>query len=295
MKFKNHLSFPKDPTRVVVVGSRGFIGKAVVTHLNERGIPVCPVPLSDIDLTEVGSDERLGNILRSDDAVVFNSALISEKSRAPEDFMASVLMGWHACKALKKAPVAHVVYISSDTVYPFDINPICEDSYTAPEDIYGAMHLSRELMFRKMVASPLAILRLNAVYGIEDSHDAYGPNRFLRTAVADGKIGLFGEGVETREHLTIEDVAAVIGLCLSHRSSGVLNVASGESFSFRKVAEIISSMCNPPVDIENLPQRMPVKHRSYDVSAFAKAFPDFHFTPLAEGLARVRRQMIERG
>ncbi len=294
MTLEHHLPSPENPARVVVVGSRGFIGKAVIAYLQAQGIAVCPVSSSDIDLTEASSGERLEEILRPDDAVIFNSARITEMSRAGEDFAANILMARHACEAFKKIPLAQVVYISTDTVYPFGINPIVESTPAAPESLYGAMHLSRELMFRNAVESPLAILRLNAVYGAEDSHNAYGPNRFLRSALAEGKISLFGEGEETRDHTFIDDVAAVIGLCLRHRSSGCLNVASGESVSFHDIAGMIAAMFDSPVTVANMPRQRPVSHRRYDVSEFVSAFPGFRFVPLAEGLTLLHGQMTEK-
>jgi len=201
----------------------------------------------------------------------------------------------HACAALEKTGCAHLLYFSSDAVYGMGPALVSEDTPAAPQDLYGAMHLARELMARAVPKVPVLILRPTLVYGAEDTHNAYGPNRFRRSARKDGVIQLFGGGEETRDHIHVDDVAALTARCLMHRSTGTLNVATGRSVSFAALAEMVARQFPSPPRIVKTPRANPVTHRHYDVINLVTAFPDYKFIALEEGLARCHREYLENG
>ena len=119
--------------------------------------------------------------------------------------MANLAMGEHVCAALEEVPCAQVVYISSDAVYADDCNPVRETSCCDPSSNHGLMHLVRERMLAqtlKKAKVPYLILRPSLLYGAGDTHNGYGPNRFIRTALAEKRITLFGAGGgDARPHL----------------------------------------------------------------------------------------------
>jgi nucleoside-diphosphate-sugar epimerase len=133
--------------------------------------------------------------------------------------------------------------------------------------------------------TPLAVLRPTLVYGAGDTHNGYGPNRFLRTARAQRTIALFGRGEEQRDHVFVDDVARVVELAIAHRSAGVVNVATGVSRSFAEVAGLVAAMV-PGTTVETKARSGPVTHRRFDTAALRTAFPSLSMTPLEEGLAR---------
>jgi nucleoside-diphosphate-sugar epimerase len=195
--------------------------------------------------------------------------------------------------ALTKTAAQHVVNIGSDAVYADTPVPITELTPTAPTSLHGAMHLAREIAFTATVKSPLAMLRPTLIYGADDPHNGYGPNRFRRLANAGQEIVLFGEGEERRDHVLVDDVAEIILRVLARRSSGTLNIASGSAYSFREVAELVIAGAGRKVPVKSSPRSGPMPHNGYrpfDVSACRTAFADFTFTPLAEGLAKAQRE-----
>ena len=201
-------------------------------------------------------------------------------------------MGTHVAAALTVAPCSHVVYVSSDAVYEDDVpNPIRETCCCSPSDLYGLMHLVRERMLAYALnqpKTPLAILRPCAIYGVNDTHNSYGPNRFIQSVKRGKPIVLFGQGEERRDHVFVEDVARVITLSLQWQSAGLLNVATGTAVSFWDVAQIIRNLSQGPVEIDHQhqPRAAAITHRHFDVSALIKAFPFFRFTSLDVGLAQ---------
>src|SRR5262249_40476992 len=143
------------------------------------------------------------------------------------------------CEATRNVALAQLVYASSDAVYSFDTALISEETPAVPLDLYGVMHRARELVLAAEAKAPLAILRFTAVYGTGDTHNSYGPNRFLRQALKDGRIALFGNGEETRDHLYIDDAVDLVLKAITHGSTGLINLASGSSVPFRAVADMI--------------------------------------------------------
>jgi UDP-glucose 4-epimerase len=196
--------------------------------------------------------------------------------------------------SLARTSVAHVVNISSDAVYADGPAPLTEDTPAAPTGLHGAMHLTRELAFIAAVKAPLAILRPSLLYGAEDPHNGYGPNRFRRLANAGNDITLFGEGEERRDHVLIDDLAEIVLRVLKRRSIGTLNIATGTVHSFRDVAERVIAAAPRKVSIKGSPRNGPMPHNGYrpfDIATCRAAFPEFRYTPLAEGIAKAQRDM----
>jgi nucleoside-diphosphate-sugar epimerase len=292
----NHLNEkPMNPARVVLLGARGFIGRTLVSVLQRAGIAALPVSSADLNLATDGAADRLAAMLQPHDAVVMLAALTPDRGRGLQPFLTNIHMAASLCGALGKVTPAQVVYLSSDSVYPIATGLVSEASYAEPDDLYGMMHLAREMMVKSATKAPVAVLRSTLVYGAEDTHNSYGPNRLRRMAHKDGKITLFGEGEETRDHVLVDDVAALTMLVLRHRSIGTLNVATGRSISYAELAKKVAALLDKPIDIIGTSRQTRITHRHFDVTAIHKAFPTFNFTPLDKGLAKAHAEMLRQG
>jgi len=291
----HHRPTPENPVRVVILGARGFIGSALRVALERAGIATVAPRSVELDLAVDGAGERLAAMLRTTDAVVLLAALTPDKGRGMAPFVQNLHMGAHVCTALEKVTPDHVVYFSSDAVYPTDVGLITEESWAQPPDLYGIMHLAREVMIKTSTQAPVAVLRPTLVYGASDTHNSYGPNRLRRMAHKDGRITLFGAGEDTRDHILVDDVVALTLLALRHRSEGTLNLATGRSVSYAELAVKVAALFERPIDVGATPRKTPITHRHFDVAAVRKAFPTFTFTPLDRGLAKAHSEMIEQG
>jgi nucleoside-diphosphate-sugar epimerase len=267
-----------DVSRIVVLGANGFVARSLIRLFETDGQPCRPVGSREIDLTDPAAPARLAAILKSDDVVIVCSALTPEWGRDRSTFLKNVRMIDHLCAALATAPCTHVIYISSDSVYGSRSENLDERSCCETEDLYGLAHIVREKLLGEACAAasiPLAILRPGAIYGAEDTHNAYGPNRFVRTALASRKIILFGEGEEERDHIYVCDVARIVQFCVRHRRTGILNAVNGTCVTFRELAEAIRRIAGDDVMIETAPRRVPIVHRRFDPAALRAAFPEF--------------------
>ena len=284
-------STPTRPARVVVIGAGGFVGGAIAGRLVADGVAVLALTRAELDLLQPDAAARLKDLLRPADSVVFVSALAPAKT-VPL-LMQNLRMAEAACAALAETEIAHLLYVSSDAVYADDANPVTERSPLAPSTLHGMMHAARESMLRASTRAPFAALRPTLIYGAADPHNGYGPNRFRRQAARGEPIAIFGEGEERRDHVAIEDVAALAALMLARRSAGALNAATGRSISFREVAETVAAQFGGRVPVESRPrQGTPphLAHRHFDIAGCHRAFPRFRFTALAEGLRRAMQR-----
>lgn len=284
----SHLnSSPRPPDRVVVIGAGGFVGGALVNRLAEANIPVLALARTDVDLLAADASATLAGLLRPTDAVVAVAAIAPVKnSRMLSDNM---LLAANVIAALGKVGVAHVVNISSDAVYADGPRPLTEDSPLAPGSLHGVMHLAREIAFGAEAGAPLVNLRPTLIYGASDPHNGYGPNRFRRLAEAGDDIVLFGEGEERRDHVYVADVAELITQALLHKSTGALNIVTGQVHSFAEIAKATVALSGKPVAIKSSPRVGPMPHdgyRPFDNAACRQAFPAFDFTPLQDGLRK---------
>lgn len=284
----------KIPARVVLLGARGFIGTALKKQLEAQGVPMLALTSAEIDLAATGAADALAALIRPTDAVVMLAALTPDKGRDVATLIKNLAMMQSVCAALEKTGCAHLVYFSTDGVYDTAASRVSEDTAPSPKDLYGTMHYTREIMARNLGTVPLLILRPTLVYGPGDTHNSYGPNRFRRSAQQGAAITLFGGGEETRDHVHVDDVAALTVRCLLHASVGTLNIATGVSTSFRDVAELVALQFKTSIEITTTPRANPVTHRHYDVTDLIKAFPDFRFTALADGVANIHRETAEK-
>lgn len=289
---KHHWTMPQKPDRVVVLGQSGFVASASISALLDSAIAVEAIASTDLDLTSSGAGDKLCDYLRDSDVLLFVSAIAPCKDTPT--LMNNLKMAEAVHFALQKQPVAQVVYVSSDAVYPSGSNPIDESTLTAPESMHGLMHLTREMMTRAAVDSPVCILRPSLLYGADDPHNGYGPNRFRRLASEGKSIQLFGEGEEKRDHVLIDDLATLVTLCVMHRSDGILNIVSGNSSSFKEVAVKVMSHFENSVPIEGTPRQNDITHVHYNNIAVTKAFPEFGFTSLEDGLKKVHFETLTR-
>ena len=146
------------------------------------------------------------------------------------------------------------------------------------------MHKTRELIIKSQIVDklkiPLFIARPTLIYGLNDPHNGYGPNRFLRQALNNERISIFGKGEELRDHVNIDDVGRLISEAVCHKTSGILNIASGKTISFRDIAEKIVFFTNPSIEIVETPRVGEMPHngfRPFDINSTTDYFPNFEY------------------
>ena len=275
------------PSRVVILGS-GFIGKSISNNLKSSDILVKEIRSKDLNLLSQNAEEKLLNSLHEDDVLVFISA------RAPcKDLIMlqeNIKMAGVVCNVLKCKKISHLIYISSDAVYKDSSNFINEESCAEPDSIHGTMHLTREIFLKNTFNGPFTILRPTLVYGLDDPHNGYGPNRFLKHAKNNIDIDLFGNGEELRDHIFVDDIAELVRLIVINKSTGILNAVSGDVVSFKDIASFIVKKTNSSSIIRSNIRSGSMPHngyRAFNAKNIADSFPDFKITAWRIGLNKI--------
>ena len=274
----------KMPKRCVIFGSNGFIGKNLVKSLKKETTELVEITSNDINLTHHNCHELIQNTVKGDDVVIILSAMTPDRGKDIKTMMLNIKMMENLTKAIKKINVAHIIYFSSDAVYSFDNSLISESIATEITDYYSAMHIVRETIIKTELDSPILFVRPTLVYGIGDTHNSYGPNRFVKNALQEKTITLGGQGEETRDHIYINDLVNMIKLFIYYKTVGTINLATGNSYTFMKIANIVNKSLGNKVNIIETERKNEITYRKFDISNFIKLFPDFIFSDLEKNI-----------
>lgn len=270
--------------RIIILGANGFIGRHLQESLAIKGFDVKGFNKEEVDLTNSSSENQLAEFFSSEDVVIFLSSIAPDRKDS-NAFIKNIQMAFNVSRAAKKTPIKHLIYFSSEAVYEFDNLNITEATPTRPTDEYGAMHLIREILLSSDINLKLLILRPVMVYGIEDTHCAYGINKFQNEALKLGKINIFGLGEEKRDCVYINDlVNLLIDLIIRGLPNGVLNIATGVSTSFMDLAKILASSNKSEIKIQFNERKVEIKHKGFNIKKINELCPGFKFTNLKDGI-----------
>lgn len=220
--------------RVVLLGANSFIGKAIAKKFNDQNIKSVLVTRKRVDLEKKQSIKKLKQILKKGDTVIFIAAVAPVKNI--EMLNQNLMMCQNIVEALKIKKPNHLIYISSDAVYSDSKKKINEKSETSPGSFHGFMHLIRENMLNELDCLK-SFIRPTLVFGNDDPHNGYGPNKFIRCAQKKEQIILFGKGEERRDHIHVDNVAEIVFYSAIKRISGIINAVSGNIISFYEISK----------------------------------------------------------
>ena len=86
-------SEPRKPTRVVVLGASGFLGRRLVEACRRADVPAVGLSSRDVDLADAAAAGALAERLHPHDVVVFLAALTPDKGRDSGTMMRNLAMG----------------------------------------------------------------------------------------------------------------------------------------------------------------------------------------------------------
>lgn len=266
--------------RHIVLGHTGFLGSHVLRAVQQQGDEAIGHSRATCDLRQRGSLDALG--LTAQDVLIFCSALTPEHCKDVDGFSDNVAMVANVARHLAAHPVAKCVYVSTDGIYPMIDGPVTEVTPPAPDNFYTISKYAGERLLQAVAGPRLLVVRPCGIYGAGDDHNAYGPNRFVRSIVSERVVRLFGEGEELRDHIHVDDVAALILRLVRADAAGVYNLATGSSVTFGQVVGMLRELA--PFEVQHAARKGAVTHRRVDIARLRAACGDFAFTDLRTGL-----------
>jgi UDP-glucose 4-epimerase len=254
---------------LLVLGAAGFLGSAMVRRGLESGDRVTaidslePGMMSSLDSLEEVLDQiqfEKGDIL--DDSllervipqadVVFNCAAQSSHPRSLENPELDTRINCvGSLKILEKVrrlrPQAVVAYPSSTTVIGRSASELIDENHPEdPRDIYSANKSAVEKyhrIYHLVHDLSTVILRFPNLYGPRGKGfpDFGFANYFIRLALENREITIYGSGDQTRNLLYVEDAADVLYRAALEPSchGRIFFAAHSEHYAVREVAEMI--------------------------------------------------------
>jgi UDP-glucose 4-epimerase len=288
---------------IVLLGQTGYIGSRLAAAFQAAApaVPLIGRSAPTLDLTRPDAANVLEELLDPDAVLVVCAAIKKQLGDTPEIFEQNLAIVLNVCRALAARPVRRVVFFSSAAVYGEDVQHgvISETTAVQPTSLYGIGKFTAERLLARTAAQipgmSLLMLRPALVYGPHEPAYYYGPSGFLRNALTNAPITLWGDGQELREFLFIDDVVALTTRLTFGDATGVLNIASGTSYTYAQaLAEIAQLTGREPLTQLRPRSKAKVDHR-FDAGALRQASPGFAFTPLAGALRRIAADMAMPG
>jgi UDP-glucose 4-epimerase len=201
-------------------------------------------------------------------------------------------------EALAGRAVERVVYASSSSVYGDAVAiPMREDALPQPVSPYGVTKLSAEQLCHLYFVNhgvPAVSVRYFTVYGPRQRPDM-GFHKFLRAAILDQPITLFGDGEQTRDFTFVADaVAATIAAARQGVPGRVYNIGGGSRVSVNEVLEVIARVSGKALKVNLDPVQKGDMRHTYADTTLART--DLGYRPtvtLEQGLAAEYRWLAE--
>lgn len=267
---------------IYVIGKKGFVAKRIKKYFSNKK-KIFFLGSDKFDLTK----KEINNIkIKPNSVIVFLSAITPDKGKDLLTFEKNICILTNFLNKINLSYISKFIYISSDAVYSLKNQKISDSTKPDPDDLYGLMHLTRENILKKIInKKKLLILRPTIMYGIGDTHNSYGPNRFINNLMNNEKIILFGKGMDVRDHLHVEDLVKIIfKVCTKKIFYGEFVVASQKSLKFINVAYKILTLFNLPKNsIDYIVVQNKISKR-YFVNLKINKLLKFRFASLREGL-----------
>jgi nucleoside-diphosphate-sugar epimerase len=183
-----------------------------------------------------------------------------------------------------------LVYASSSSVYGDSPDlPLREDSPTRPHSPYGVTKLAAEHLcglYRANFGVPTVSLRYFTVYGPRQRPDM-GFHKFIRAALEDRAVLVYGDGEQTRDFTYVADVVEANWLALAPAATGqVFNIGGGSRVSVNQVLASLEEILGRPLRREHGgPQVGDVRHTWADTTRARHVLGFAPAVALREGLA----------
>jgi len=256
--------------KTIVLGGSGFLGKNFVKLLDIKNRDFVSTSSKDINLINPKNEIKLKELNECKNcSLIFFSALTPDKGKDIDTYNLNIKMAENFLKIFEDNfnKNNHIIYISSDSVYPLSIENIQSDTLPSPTDLYSSMHLTREIMFKDKFKENLTIIRPTLIYGHGDTHNSYGPNRFFKQIIEKNEINIFGEGLDMRDHLYITDFCNILYEILLKKMYGTFNFATGFSISYIDLANMFKKLL-PEINIKKIPVNNKKTQRFFDLNDF---------------------------
>lgn len=256
--------------QVLVTGGLGFIGSNLAIDLVKKGAAVTIVdnmmpqlggnltnitPVKNdvtINYSDVRDPNSMNYLVQGKD-YIFHLARQTDHILSQTDPYPDIDVNIRGTAVLLEAckhnnPTVRLIYIGTRGQYGKAVTlPVREDAPTNPRGMYELTNLAAEKMiqiYNDVHKIQSVMLRLTNIYGPRSQmrNDHYGVvNWFIRLAMEDKMIPVFGDGMLKRDFLYVDDATRAILLCAAtHACYGqIINVGRDRAETFLELVQAI--------------------------------------------------------
>ena len=304
--------------RLLVCGGAGFIGSAFVRRMLDKHqdweivcldkltyagnldnlLPVAEDPRYSFVRADIGDraavDAAIDAAGTIDAIVNFAAETHVDRSIAePEAFLHTDILGTHTLlEVVRERGIDRMVQVSTDEVYgSIDEGSFCETDHVRPSSPYSASKAGGDLQvlaYFTTYGTPVIITRGSNTYGPYQYPEKLIP-LFVTNALEGGKLPLYGDGLNVRDWLHVDDHADGIEAALLGGTPGeVYNIGGGNERTNREITTIILDELDLDWDATVQPVTdRPGHDRRYSISC-AKATEQLGWQPTVEFEAGLR-------
>ncbi len=259
------------PQRWIVTGGSGFIGSAFVRlvlaerpHVHIVNLDALTYAGNPANLASVEANLRYrfvhGNICdvaAVDDAIgagvdaIVNFAAETHVDRsilAPEEFLRTDILGTHVLlEAVRKHSIARFLQVSTDEVYGHvAAGQSRESDAIAPRSPYAASKAGGDLQvfaYHTTYDTPVLVTRGSNTYGPYQYPEKLIP-LFVTNLLDDESVPVYGDGLQVRDWLHVEDHARGILHVLEHGEVGnAYNIGGGNPRTNLEITRRLLAAC----------------------------------------------------
>jgi UDP-glucose 4-epimerase len=239
--------------KVLVTGSKGFVGMHLCNYLKENGFHVVEdiIKQKCVDVTNL--DELL--TINGLDAIVHLAAKtsISDSFKNPAQTYYTNLVGTlNVLEFSRRKKIKKLIYISTYVYGQPVYLPVDEKHPLKPHSPYNHSKLLAEKICQRYshyFGINIVTLRPFYVYGPNSRNRSLVPS-IIRQIKKSGKVKLSGKNVK-RDFLFVTDFVYLIGMILQDfpQRNNIYNVGFGKSYSLNQVANKLSELFAKKIEI----------------------------------------------
>ncbi|MDQ0463134.1 nucleoside-diphosphate-sugar epimerase [Caulobacter ginsengisoli] len=311
----------------LVLGAGGFIGGHLVKRLKREGFWVRGVDLKLPEYAETEADDFVMADLREQSVVravidrrfdevyqlaadMGGAGYIFTGEHDADIMHNSATINLNVADACHRRTIKRLFYSSSACMYPAynqedPDNPNCaEDSAypAAPDSEYGWEKLFSERLFlayNRNHGTEFRVARYHNIFGPEGTWDGGKEKapaamcRKVAMANTGGTIDIWGDGLQTRSFLYVDECLEGSTRLLRSGFEGPVNIGSDEMVTINQLAGLVADIAGKTIHLNHIPGPLGVRGRNSDNRMIEDRLGWRPSQPLVAGLERTY-EWIER-
>lgn len=268
----------------VLILGQGFIGKSFENFYKKNGLSVVTIRLRDDDFFKKIASINNHKI----DKLLVPASITRLIDNSNDAFNMNIKIVNVINALCKNNTIINLVYFSTIDVYGQSLTKQAINELTDinPSDFYSKAKFESEQIIQKTLCNSetkLFILRLVGVFGELDNGNST-ISKMVSDAVLNKELTITVSPMVYRDYIYIDDLINVVDLLTEGNETGILNIATGTSYSLIEVSSMIAAYFYGIRIIKHIQEN---NNRSselfFDISKL-RTFIEYDFIPLNESI-----------